>query len=66
MGQKTNPIGNRLGIIRGWDSNWYGGNNYGEKLAEDDHELVISELLVKMAQNDDKFLDINTGGLIAN
>jgi small subunit ribosomal protein S3 len=36
MGQKTNPIGNRLGIIRGWDSNWYGGNNYGDKLAEDD------------------------------
>ena len=25
MGQKTNPIGNRLGIIRGWESNWYGG-----------------------------------------
>jgi small subunit ribosomal protein S3 len=36
MGQKTNPIGNRLGIIRGWDSNWYGGRNYGDKLAEDD------------------------------
>jgi small subunit ribosomal protein S3 len=36
MGQKTNPIGNRLGIIRGWDSNWYGGNDYGDKLAEDD------------------------------
>ena len=36
MGQKTNPIGNRLGIIRGWDSNWYGCKNYGEKLAEDD------------------------------
>ena len=35
MGQKTNPIGNRLGIIRGWDSNWYGGENFGEKLAED-------------------------------
>jgi len=35
MGQKTNPIGNRLGIIRGWDSNWYGGDNFGEKLAED-------------------------------
>ena len=31
MGQKTNPIGNRLGIIRGWESNWYGGNNFGEK-----------------------------------
>jgi small subunit ribosomal protein S3 len=36
MGQKTNPIGNRLGIIRGWESNWYGGNDYGEKLAEDE------------------------------
>jgi small subunit ribosomal protein S3 len=34
-GTKTNPIGNRLGIIRGWDSNWYGGNDYGDKLAED-------------------------------
>ena len=37
MGQKTNPIGNRLGIIRGWDSNWYGGRDYGDKLVEDDH-----------------------------
>ena len=36
MGQKTNPIGLRLGIIKGWDSNWYGGNNYGQKLLEDD------------------------------
>lgn len=36
MGQKTNPIGNRLGIIKGWDSNWYGGRNYGAKLVEDD------------------------------
>ena len=35
MGQKTNPIGNRLGYIRGWDSNWYGGRNYGDKIAED-------------------------------
>ena len=36
MGQKTNPIGFRLGIIRGWDSNWYGGKNYEQKLVEDD------------------------------
>ncbi len=36
MGQKTNPIGNRIGIIRGWESNWYGGKNYGDKIAEDD------------------------------
>jgi small subunit ribosomal protein S3 len=35
MGQKTNPIANRLGIIKGWDSNWFGGNDYGDKLVED-------------------------------
>lgn len=35
MGQKTNPISNRLGYIRGWDSNWYGGNKYSDKLLED-------------------------------
>ena len=36
MGQKTNPIGNRLGIIRGWESNWYGGKDFGEKVVEDE------------------------------
>ena len=35
MGQKTNPISNRLGIIRGWDSNWYGGTDYAGKILED-------------------------------
>ena len=35
MGQKTNPISNRLGIIRGWDSNWYGGTDYAGKIVED-------------------------------
>ncbi len=36
MGQKANPIGNRLGIIRGWDSNWYGSKrDYSKKLIED-------------------------------
>lgn len=35
MGQKVNPIGLRLGIIRGWESNWFGGKEFGEKLAED-------------------------------
>jgi len=35
MGQKVNPIGFRLGIIRGWDSNWYGGDTFSEKLIED-------------------------------
>lgn len=36
MGQKANPIGLRLGIIKGWDSNWYGGNDYSDKLVEDE------------------------------
>ena len=35
MGNKVNPIANRLGIIKGWDSNWYGGNNYAQKIVED-------------------------------
>lgn len=36
MGQKTNPIGNRLGIIRGWESNWFGGSDMAEKVVEDE------------------------------
>ena len=36
MGQKTNPIGNRLGYIHGWESNWYGGRDYKDKIVEDD------------------------------
>ncbi|MGA0256443.1 MAG: 30S ribosomal protein S3 [Saprospiraceae bacterium] len=36
MGQKTNPIGNRLGIIRGWESNWYGGKDFAKKVVEDE------------------------------
>lgn len=36
MGQKANPIGNRLGIIRGWESNWYGSKkDFASKLIED-------------------------------
>ena len=48
MGQKTNPIGNRLGIIRGWESNWYGGNDYGDKLAEDDK--IRKYIFVRLAK----------------
>ena len=36
MGQKTNPIGNRLGIIRGWESNWFGGKDFAQKVVEDE------------------------------
>ena len=35
MGQKVNPIANRLGIVKGWDSNWFGGKNYGDTILED-------------------------------
>ena len=35
MGQKINPIGFRLGIVKGWDSSWYGGKEFAEKLVED-------------------------------
>lgn len=38
MGQKINPVGLRLGIIRGWDSAWYGGHTFSDKLVED-HEI---------------------------
>jgi len=48
MGQKTNPIGNRLGIIRGWDSNWFGGNDYSTKLAED--EKIRNYLNARLAK----------------
>ena len=48
MGQKANPIGNRLGIIKGWDSNWFGGNNYSDKLVED--EKIRKYLSVRIAK----------------
>jgi small subunit ribosomal protein S3 len=35
MGQKINPVGFRLGVVRGWDSNWFGGNGFSDKLVED-------------------------------
>ena len=36
MGQKVNPVGFRLGVIKGWDSNWYGGKDFADKLVEDE------------------------------
>ena len=35
MGQKVNPVALRLGIVRGWDSAWYGGSTFSDKLVED-------------------------------
>ncbi len=35
MGQKTHPIGLRVGIIRGWESNWYENKSYAPKIKDD-------------------------------
>ncbi len=48
MGQKVNPIGIRLGIIKGWDSNWFGGNNYADRLVED--EKIRKYLLARISK----------------
>lgn len=48
MGQKTNPISNRLGIVRGWDSQWFGGKNFGDNLVEDQKiRKYLNERLAK-------------------
>ena len=36
MGQKVNPVGLRLGIVRGWESSWYGGREFADNLIEDE------------------------------
>ena len=50
MGQKVNPISNRLGIIRGWDSNWFGGKNFGDNLVEDQSIRTYLEKRLEKAQ----------------
>ncbi len=44
MGQKVHPKGLRVGIIRGWESNWYADKNYTELLHED---IKIREYIKK-------------------
>lgn len=44
MGQKVNPIGLRIGIIRDWESRWYAGKDFGDLLLED---VKIREYLKK-------------------
>ena len=48
MGQKTNPIGLRLGIIKNWDSNWFDERNFAGKLQED---LMIRKYIRNRLQN---------------
>ncbi len=50
MGQKVNPIANRLGFIRGWDSNWFANKSYADNLIED--EEIRKYLRVRLAKAD--------------
>ena len=48
MGQKVNPIGIRLGIVRDWNSKWYAENDYAEKLCSDmEVRAFLKEKLAK-------------------
>ncbi|GGE20909.1 30S ribosomal protein S3 [Marinithermofilum abyssi] len=44
MGQKVNPVGLRVGVIRDWESKWFGGKDYADMLHED---IEIREYLAK-------------------
>ncbi|MCX5799303.1 MAG: 30S ribosomal protein S3 [Proteobacteria bacterium] len=69
MGQKTNPIGFRLGIIKTWDSKWFASNNYAKFLHEDItikkflkerlRQAGISRIEIERAANKDKKAKIN-------
>ena len=48
MGQKTNPIGFRLGFIKSWESNWFDERSFSDKLEED---LVIRKYIKNRLQN---------------
>jgi small subunit ribosomal protein S3 len=69
MGQKTNPFGFRLGIIKTWDSKWFAQKNYAKFLHEDLtikrflkdrlHQAGISKIEIERAANKDKRAKIN-------
>ena len=62
MGQKTNPISNRLGIIRGWDSEWYDIKNYSDKIVEDDkiRKIIHRPRLPRLiAQAEPRHIELN-------
>ena len=69
MGQKTNPFGFRLGIIKTWDSKWFASKNYAKFLHEDLtikkflkdrlHQAGISKIEIERAADKDKRAKIN-------
>ena len=56
MGQKVNPISNRLGVIRGWDSNWYGGKNYANVYDYYNYRTYNPDLVAQFGNNVDAYL----------
>ncbi len=48
MGQKTHPVGFRLGVIKTWDSRWFAKRHYADLLRED---LAIRKYLIKRLEN---------------
>jgi small subunit ribosomal protein S3 len=69
MGQKTHPVGFRLGIIRTWDSKWFASRNYSHFLHEDLrmkrfikerlYQAGISKMEIERAANKDKRAKMN-------
>lgn len=69
MGQKTHPIGFRLGVIKTWDSKWFASKNYAKFLHEDLaikkflkdrlHQAGISKIEIERAANKDKRAKVN-------
>jgi small subunit ribosomal protein S3 len=69
MGQKTHPIGFRLGVIRTWDSKWFASKNYSVFLHEDIsmkrflkeglYQAGISKMEIERAANKDKRAKMN-------
>jgi small subunit ribosomal protein S3 len=57
MGQKANPIGNRLGIIRGWESSWFADKDYAQKVVED--EKIRAYLKVRRPKTSNERFDKN-------
>lgn len=66
MGQKTNPIGLRVGVIRGWDSNWYEKKSYAPKLKEDSKLRAYIRNRLKKAGISRIIIDRTSKNIIVN
>jgi len=64
LGQKTHPIGIRVGIIRGWESNWFENKSYAVKLKEDDQLRTYVRRRLKSASVSRIVIDRTTKNVI--